>query len=77
VAATVENHNSVGVHATVKFSAMDGQDTDPLATILHFLPDLTPRESRDIDAAGFVFPCTAIQRVRTEVDVKGLTSPPR
>jgi hypothetical protein len=77
VVATAENRNAVPVHVTVKFSALDGQKPDPLATIVHFIPDLESGGSRDIDAAGFIFPCTQIRDLRTEVEVKGLTSPPK
>jgi hypothetical protein len=76
VVATIANDNTVPVHATIEFSAFDGIRSDAIATILHFVPDLEPRTSRPIDAAGFIFPCTAIRELKTEVEVKGITHPP-
>jgi hypothetical protein len=76
VVATAENRNSVPVHLTIKFSALDGTRSDPIATILHFVPDLEPGAQRQIDAAGFVFPCSVIKSVKTEVDVSGIAFPP-
>jgi len=77
VEGTAENRNTVPVHVTIKFSALDGQKPEPMATIAYFIPDLEAGGSRAIDAAGFIFPCTQIRDLRTEVEVKGLTSPPK
>ena len=76
VVATAENRNSVPVHLTVKFSALDGTHSDAIATIQHFVGDLEPGAQRQIDAAGFVFPCSIIKSVKTEVDVSGIAFPP-
>ena len=75
VVGTVANNNDVSVHATLKIDALDGQG-ESLARILYFVPDLEPRTSRAVDAHGFIFPCAAIQQLKTEVDVKGITYPP-
>jgi hypothetical protein len=80
IAANVINQNTVPVHVTLKFwafgegSSLD--EDDAISAIFHFVPDLEPSTSRPIDAAGFIFPCSAIRQVKTEVDVKGITYPP-
>jgi len=76
VKATAQNRNSVPVHLTIKFSALDGVRDDPIATIVHFVSGLEPGTRRDIDAAGFIVPCSAIRDVATEVDVSGIAFPP-
>jgi len=76
VVGTVRNDNAVAVHATFKFSAIGDAPDDPLATILYFVSDLEPRSVRPIDAHGFIFPCSAIKQLETELDVKGIAFPP-
>jgi len=75
VVGQVTNQNDVAVHATLKLTALDSQG-DSIETVLHFVPDLEPGATRDIDAHGFVVPCTAINQLTTEVEVKGITFPP-
>jgi hypothetical protein len=77
VVGSVTNGNSVGVHVTVKFVAYDGQRSDPLSSLIHFLPDLRSGETRTIDAPSFLLPCDLIKDLKKEVEVKGLTSPGR
>lgn len=76
VEATVRNNNRIPVHVTIKYSALDGVDPEPIATILAFVPDLRPGSSRPVEAAGFIFPCVAIRDLATEVDVTGIAFPP-
>ena len=75
VVGRVSNQNEVAVHATLKLTALDNRG-ESIATILHFVPDLEPGASRDIDAHGFIVPCSAINQLSTEVDVKGIAFPP-
>ena len=75
VVGTVANNNSVPVHATLKIDALDDRG-ESLARVLFFVPDLEPRTERPIDAHGFIFPCSAVKQLKTEVDVKGITFPP-
>ncbi len=76
VSGTAENGNTVPVHVTIKFSALDGVRDEPIATVLAFVSDLEPRTSRAIDAAGLIVPCSAIKELTTEVDVSGIAFPP-
>jgi hypothetical protein len=75
VVGSVANNNAVPVHATFKFDALDDRG-ESMARILYFVADLAPRTERPIDAHGFIFPCSAIRQLTTEVDVKGITFPP-
>jgi len=77
VVGEISNQNQVAVHATLKFSAFRTGATEPLSSIVHFVPDLAPGSTEPIEAAGFLFSCSNIDELRTEVDLKGLTSPPR
>jgi len=80
VTGIARNNNTVPVHVTIKFAAFPTNDPEPLSTILYFIKDLQPGATHQIDAPGFVFPCSTfpsgIQNVRTEVEVKGITFPP-
>jgi hypothetical protein len=76
VVGTARNNNRVPLHATFKFSAFDGERTNPIATILFFLQDFEPRTDRPIDAHGFIFPCQVIKELKTEVEIKGIAFPP-
>ena len=80
VTGIARNDNSVPVHVTIKFAAFPFNDPEPLSTILYFIKDLQPGATHQIDAPGFVFPCSTFpsgfQNVRTEVEVKGITFPP-
>lgn len=75
VVGSVSNANTVPVHATLKFDALDERG-ESLARIQFFVADLEPQVTRPIDAHGFIFPCDAIKQLTTEVDVKGITFPP-
>jgi hypothetical protein len=86
VTGQARNDNSVAVHVTIKFSAFNvprppnGPDPDPLSTILYFIRDLQPGQTHQIDAHGFIFPCSTlpagVANVQREVEVKGITYPP-
>jgi hypothetical protein len=76
VVGEVGNQNQVPVHVTLKFSAFRTGGSDPLSAIIYFVPDLAPGSTRPIDAAGFVYSCSNIDELRTEVDLRGITSPP-
>jgi hypothetical protein len=75
VVGSVVNNNDVAVHATFKFDALDDRG-ESMARVLYFVADLEPRTERPIDAHGFIFPCSAVNQLKTEVDVKGITFPP-
>lgn len=80
VTGTARNDNSVTVHVTIKFAAFNTPNGDPLSTILYFIKDLQPGQTHQIEAPGFIFPCSqipeGIRNVRTEVEVRGVTYPP-
>jgi hypothetical protein len=76
VKGTAKNLNSVPVHATFKFSAFDGERTQPISKILFFIADFRPGTERTIDAHGFLYPCVIIKDLKTELDVRGITLPP-
>ena len=80
VTGTARNDNSVTVHVTIKFAAFNTPNGDPLSTILYFIKDLQPGQTHQIEAPGFIFPCSqipeGIRNVRTEVEVRGITYPP-
>lgn len=77
VTATARNNNRVPVHLTIKYSALDGIETEPIATVLQFVPDLWPGTERAVEAAGLIVPCQFIRDLKTEVDVRGITYPPK
>lgn len=76
VVGTATNQNTVPVHVTLTYKAFDGLREDPLATLIYFIKDFQPGATHDIDASGFLYPCNAIQAVRMEVEVRGITFPP-
>ncbi len=77
VTGRATNNNSVAVHVTLKFSGYDGQQASPIATTVYFISGLQPGATHNIDAAGFIVPCSAINSLKYEVELKGLASPPR
>jgi hypothetical protein len=72
---TATNRNTVAVDVTVKFSAFSGSDPIPLGTVIYFIENMQPQETQPIDASGFLFSCTRITNLKSEIDVKGLSSP--
>lgn len=74
VVGTAVNRNSEAVHVTIKFAALDAQNAEISRTV-YFIKDFQRGATHQIDAAGFVFPCSSINRVTAEVEVRGLTSP--
>jgi hypothetical protein len=76
IVGTARNDNRVPVHATFQFLAFDGERTEPISSILFFIPDFQPRTDRPIDAHGFIFPCNVIKELRTKLDIKGIAFPP-
>lgn len=74
-AGSVTNRNSVAVDVTVKFSAFSGSDPIPLGTVIYFVENMRPNETQPIDASGFLFSCARITDLKSEIDVKGLSSP--
>lgn len=70
------NNNTTPVHVTVKFSAFDGNDPLPLATVIYFIDGLQPQAQHRIESSGFLFSCARIAQLKSEVDVRGLASPP-
>lgn len=75
VIGTATNLNSVPVHVTIKFSAYDGVQEEPIGSTLYFIRDLKPSEQHQIDAAGLIIPCDTIRELRREVDVNGIVFP--
>jgi hypothetical protein len=63
------------VHVTIKFSAYDGVQEEPIGSTLYFIRDLKPSEQHQIDAAGLIIPCDTIRELRREVDVNGIVFP--
>jgi hypothetical protein len=79
VTGTVTNSNSVPVHVTIKFAAFQNATApDPFASVVYFIEDLQPGARHNVDAAGFLVPCSAInlQFLRKELSVRGVTFPP-
>jgi hypothetical protein len=73
----VTNNNTVPVHVSIKFKGYGAIPTDPVATTEYFIENLRPSATQNIDAAGFIVPCSAITSLKYEVEVKGLASPPQ
>jgi hypothetical protein len=71
---TVTNANTVGVKATFQFKAIDLQGKD-ISTVLYFVDNLGVGQTKPIDAPGFLVPCNAISTIKTDIEVKGLTTP--
>lgn len=79
VTGVVRNNNSVPVHVTIKFAAFRTQTSpDPFASTVYFIEDLQAGASHNVDSAGFLIPCNAINLslLRREVSVRGVTFPP-
>lgn len=77
VVGTATNRNGVAVHATLKFSAYQtATAAEPLSTLIYFIKDFQPGATHAIDAPGFIFPCNVINNLKTEVEVRGISSPP-
>ena len=74
VVGTATNQNTETVHVTIKFTAIDAQNAE-ISRTLYFIKDFQRGATHQIDAAGFVFPCSSIDRVTAEVEVRGITSP--
>ena len=77
VVGTARNENAVPVHATFKFTAFDADRIRPISKVIFFIGDFRSGTERPIDAHGFVFPCSIIKDLTTEVDVRGLVFPPQ
>lgn len=78
VVGTATNRNGVPVHVTLKFSAYQTPTaSEPLSTLLYFIKDFQPGASHAVDAPGFIFPCSVINNLKTEVEVRGITFPPQ
>lgn len=79
VTGVVRNNNSVPVHVTIKFAAFRTQTSpDPFASTVYFIEDLQAGASHNVDSAGFLIPCNAINLslLRREVSVRGVAFPP-
>ena len=76
VVGKARNLNTVPVHLTFKFSAFDGERASPISRTLFFISDFRPNTERTVDAHGFVYPCTIIKDLKTELDIRGITLPP-
>jgi hypothetical protein len=74
VVGTATNRNTESVHVTIKFTALDAQNAE-ISRTLYFIKDFQRGATHQIDAAGFVFPCSLISRLTAEVEVRGITSP--
>lgn len=74
VVATARNGNSVAVHATLKFAALDGSRQE-IARTVYFIEQFRPGATVQIDAPGLLFECSRVQSVAYEVSVRGLTAP--
>jgi hypothetical protein len=76
VVGSVSNQNQVTVHVTLKFSAFRSGGSEPLSSLIYFVPDLSPGSTAPIEASGFLFSCSNIDELKTEVDLRGIASPP-
>lgn len=79
VTGVVRNNNSVPVHVTIKFAAFQTQTSpDPFASTVYFIEDLQAGASHNVDSAGFLIPCNAINLslLRKELSVRGVAFPP-
>ena len=76
VVSLATNLNDVAVDVTVTFAAFNVLQREPFASTVFFIPELPPRQTRAIDAPGFLTPCDAINHVKYEVSVKGRAFPP-
>lgn len=79
ITGVLTNNNAVPVHVTVKFAAFQTPTSpDPFASVLYFVEDLRPQARHNVDAAGFLVPCSAIntQLLRKDVSVRGVAFPP-
>jgi hypothetical protein len=72
---TAINQNSVTVDVTLKFSAYSGNDPIPLGTVVYFIDRMPPQGRQRVEASGFLFSCSRITDVKSEIDVRGLDSP--
>lgn len=80
VTGVLTNNNTVPVDVTLKFAAFQTPTSpDPFASILYFVEDLQSGARHNVDAAGFLVPCSAInpQLLRKEVSVRGVAFPPQ
>lgn len=80
VLATARNNNSVPVHATFKFAALDrplAQGGQEISRTVFFIDNFAPSTTQNIDASGFLFPCNQVGEIRYELSVRGLTEPER
>lgn len=79
VTGVLSNNNTVPVHVTVRFAAFQtATSPNPFATTVYFVEDLQAGARHNVDAAGFLVPCTAINlaTLRKEVSVRGVAFPP-
>ncbi len=78
VLATARNNNTVPVHATIKFAALDrplAQGGQEMSRTVFFIENFAPSTTQNIDASGFLFPCNQVGEIRYELSVRGLTEP--
>ena len=77
VIGTATNRGTESVHVTIKFAAFAGPtQSESFASILYFIKDLSPNETRVIDASGFLVSCSAISRLEIkDIDVTGIWFP--
>jgi hypothetical protein len=75
VVGTARNNNSVAVHATLKFAALDANQQE-ISRVVYFIESFQPGATHRIDAGGFLFECARVRSLKYEVSVRGLTSPP-
>jgi hypothetical protein len=68
---TITNNNSVPVHVTITIAAIDKQNLQ-LGRVPAFIRDLQPGSTRAVEASGFVFPCSTIDRLDYELNVNSL-----
>lgn len=75
VVGNARNNNSVALHATLKFAALDANQRE-ISRIVYFIESFQPGATHRIDAGGFLFECARVRSLKYEVSVRGLTSPP-
>lgn len=71
------NPGELPIHVTITFGAYYPGQAEPFSKILYFIKELQPGEEHVIDAFGFRFSCSSIERVEIEdIDVNALWFPP-
>jgi hypothetical protein len=75
VTGNVTNHNSVPLHVTITFAAMDTHSLQ-LGRTVQFVPDLQPGATQSVEVSGFLLSCASIDHVNYQLNVSSVGSTP-